>query len=90
MTHQRTLAMLFEHPLNHNIEWPDVLHLLESLGTVSEGGKGSLHVTVNGQTTVLHPPKHKDLKDSEQLMEIRHFLRRAGIQPPHPDKGPTA
>ena len=78
--HQRTLAMLFEHPLSHNIEWKDVLHFLESIGTTAEGGHGSLHVAVNGKTAVLHGTKRKTLDDT-QVMQLRHFLRNAGIEP---------
>jgi hypothetical protein len=88
-SHQRTLGMLFEHPMNHNIEWPDVLTLLESLGTVVEGNHDAVHVTVNNQKVVLHQPKHKDL-EQEQITLLRHFLARAGIEPPHPSKGPNS
>ena len=89
-SHQRTLGILFEHPIARNAEWRDVVHLLESLGTVVDGAKGTVHVTVNGQSTVFHRPKHKDVTDGDQLMQIRHFLLRAGVEPPHPEKGPTA
>jgi hypothetical protein len=88
-SHQRTLGMLFEHPMNHNIEWREVVHLLESLGTAVEGADDAFHVTVNNQTVVLHRPKHKDLT-AEQIMQLRHFLLRAGIEPPHPTKGPNS
>jgi hypothetical protein len=81
--------MLFEHPMNHNIEWREVVHLLESLGTVVEGANDSFHVTVNSQTVVLHRPRQKDLT-AEQIMQLRHFLLRAGVEPPHPAKGPNS
>jgi hypothetical protein len=86
-SHERTLGLLFEHPTSHNIEWRDVDSLLNSLGTATEGANGAVHITVNGQTVVLHRPKHKDVTE-EQVIELRHFLRRAGIEPPHPAKGP--
>ena len=88
-SHQRILGMLFEHPMSHNIEWRQVVHLLESLGTTVDGTHDSLHVTVNNETIVLHEPKHKDLAE-EQIVQIRHFLLRAGIEPPHPTKGPNS
>jgi hypothetical protein len=86
-SHDRTLAMLFEHPMAGNIEWRQVVALFEAIGTAVEGAHDALHVTVNGQTDVLHRPRHKDIEE-EEIAQIRHFLRRAGVEPPHPTKGP--
>ena len=88
-SHQRTLGMLFQHPMAHSIEWKDIVTLLESLGTTTQGGHDTLHATVNNVTVVLHRPKHKDVPQ-EQVMQLRHFLRQAGIEPPHPSKGPNS
>jgi hypothetical protein len=87
-THQRTLEMVFEHPMSHNIEWRNIVSLLESIGTVVEGTHDALHVTVNDETVVLRRPKHKDIPE-EQLMQLRHFLRRAGVEPAAPRKEPN-
>jgi hypothetical protein len=86
-SHERVLGMLFQHPMTHNIEWRQVVALLDSLGTTVNGGHDSLHATVNNETVVLHRPKHKEVPE-EQVMQLRHFLIRAGIEPPHPTKGP--
>jgi hypothetical protein len=83
--HERTLEMLFAHPLSGNIEWRDVLHLLDSVGTTAEGGHDTVHVTVNGQATVLHGTRHKTLGE-EQVMQLRHFLRAAGVEAPRVSK----
>jgi len=88
-SHQRTLGLLFEHPLNHNIEWRAVVHLLQSLGTAVDGAHDSLHVTVNNKSVVLHRPTHKDLAEAD-IVQIRHFLLGAGVEPPHPTKGPNS
>ena len=88
-SHQRTLGMLFEHPMSHSVEWRDVVTLLESLGSATEGANGAVHVTVNKETVVLHRPKHKDVPQ-EEIHKIRQFLRRAGVEPPHPSKGPNS
>ncbi len=85
--HERTLGMLFEHPMSHNIEWRDVLQLLAAIGTTKEGGHDTLHATVNGKTVILHGTHHKTL-GSEQVMQLRHFLRDAGVQPAPATKGP--
>jgi len=85
--HERTLGMLFEHPLSHNIEWRDVVQMLDALGSTKAGGHDTLHATVNGKTVVLHGTHHKALA-TEQVMQLRHFLREAGVQVPHAAKGP--
>jgi hypothetical protein len=87
MDHQRTLGQIFEHPTSHNIEWRDVIRMLDTFGTTAEAGHDGLRVTVNQKTVVFHHTYHKTLND-EQVQQMRHFLRDAGIQPPHPDKGP--
>jgi hypothetical protein len=83
-SHERTLEQLFQHPLAHNVEWRDVVRLLEAVGTLEVEHNGKMRVEINGQTTVLHRPQHKDLADVEQLVEIRHFLERAGVKPASP------
>jgi hypothetical protein len=79
--HQHTYEAIFRHPTAHNLEWHDVLSLLEALADVSEGNKGSIHVTRNGQMMTLPAPKHKDVASVEQLLEIRHFLEKSGEIP---------
>jgi hypothetical protein len=79
--HERTLEMLFSHPLSGNIEWRDVLHLLQSVGATKEGGHDTLHATVNGKTVILHGTHHKTLGE-EQVMQLRHFLRSVGVEAP--------
>lgn len=86
-SHERTLGMLFEHPTSHNIEWRDVIHMLDSIGATADGGHDGLRATVNGKTVVFHHAYQKALTD-DQVHQMRHFLRDAGIQPPHPAKGP--
>lgn len=80
--HERILGMLFEHPMSHNIEWRDFVHMLGALGRLVEEPNGSLHFTVNGETLVMHRPhKGKDLTE-EQITQVRHFFRKVGIAPP--------
>lgn len=79
--HERTLALLFEHPMSHNIEWKDVVRLLQTIGVVREGGHDTTHATVNGHTVMLHHTHEKTLT-GDQVMQLRHFLRGAGIELP--------
>ena len=75
--HQHTYEAIFRHPAAHNLEWHDVRSLLGALAEVAEGKNGTLKVTRNGQTVVLHVPKHKDVATVDDLVAIRHFLDKS-------------
>ncbi len=81
-THQRTFDRIFQHPISHNLEWRDVHALLEEMGDVAKEHNGSLKVTRNGQTLVLHPTSKKDVAEMNEIMAIRHFLERSEAAPP--------
>jgi hypothetical protein len=82
--HLRTLNALFEHPLPHNIEWPDVLSLLRALGEVDERGDGRVAVTIGGSTRVFDPRRKKDV-EAEQVVHLRQLLTVAGFGPVQQD-----
>jgi hypothetical protein len=48
--HRSTAEAVLSHPVRHNIEWPDVLSLLEAIGEVSEEHNGKFKVDVGGET----------------------------------------
>ncbi len=75
-THQTTYKALFQHPAARNLQWHDVRSMLNSIADVEEEHNGNLRFTRHGETLTVHPPKHKDLSDIEELMKIRHFLER--------------
>jgi hypothetical protein len=75
--HQHTYEAIFRHPAARNLEWHDVRSLLDALADVTEGQNGSLQVTRNGQTVILHAPKHKDVASVEELLAIRRFLEQS-------------
>jgi hypothetical protein len=77
--HQTTYRGIFQHPIAHNLQWHDVRSMLDTLAEVTEEHNGNLKYTRHGEVLVLHPPKHKDLSDTEELMQIRHFLERSGV-----------
>ena len=79
-SHQRdTLAQIFRHPLNHNVEWHSVLSLLNAVATVRETHKGHLLVTIGNKSDTFEQ-RHKDI-DAEQLANLRRLLRKAGYGP---------
>ncbi|WP_190316128.1 hypothetical protein [Pseudanabaena sp. UWO310] len=77
--HQTTYRGIFQHPIAHNLQWHDVRSMLEAIAEVTEEHNGNLKYTRHGEVLVLHPPKHKDLSDTKELMQIRHFLERSSV-----------
>jgi hypothetical protein len=80
--HLRTYQTIFQHPVSHNLGWHDVHALFRQLGQVEEEPNGNLKVTRNGQILVLHPPRTKDVAETDELMALRHFLERSETTPP--------
>lgn len=78
--HRDTIAKLFSHPASGNVEWRQVLSLLEAIGTVTEEHNGKLKVTVGAETEVLHPPHGKDI-EVEMVTDLRRMLSQAGVGP---------
>ena len=78
--HRDTLAQIFAHPASHNIEWHDVLSLLEAVASVIEAPHGRYVVTLGGETETFEPPKHKDI-DAQQVVDLRRMLKNAGFGP---------
>jgi hypothetical protein len=76
-SHQRdTLLRVFQHPTGHNIEWHDLLTLLEGVGTVERNDDLYL-VHLGDETQVLRRPPQKDV-DVQQIADLRRILTSAG------------
>jgi len=75
--HLRTYDTIFQHPVSHNLKWHDVRTLLGYLGDMVMEPNGNLKVTRHGEILVLHPPRTKDVAETRELLEIRHFLERS-------------
>jgi hypothetical protein len=89
--HLRTLEALFRHPTAHNLEWMDIVGLLEKIGTVTRVGGDKFGFVIAEEHYVLHKPHTKDLP-STQVAELRQFLTRAGWSPgsaPEPIADPS-
>ena len=78
--HRKTLTSLFGHPASHNVEWHDVLSLLQHIGTVTERHNGNFDVAIGGHAIMIGQPKGHDL-EGEQLRSLQHFLAAAGLSP---------
>jgi len=90
-SHQKIYDRIFQHPIPHNLHWREVWSMLKALGDANavEEENGTLKVTRNGQTLVLHQPSGKDMADNAELMQIRHFLERSAAPEPAPAKAGT-
>ncbi len=78
--HRDTIEKIFSHASSGNIEWRQVLSLLEAIGTTTEEHNGKVRVTLGPETEVLRPPRGKDI-DEQTLVDIRRMLRQAGYGP---------
>ncbi len=76
-SHLRTYERIFQHPISHNLEWRDVRALLGELCQTEEEPNGNVKLTRNGQTFVLRPTSEKDVSEMDEIMSLRHFLKRS-------------
>jgi hypothetical protein len=78
--HRDTIEKIFSHPPNRNIEWRQVVSLLETIGTVTREHNGKLKVALGPETEVLPAPHGKDV-DAQILVDLRRMLSQAGFGP---------
>lgn len=55
--HRATVERILSHPTSHNIEWHDVVSLLEQVGSVAEEHDGVFKVTVGSETETFRAPR---------------------------------
>jgi hypothetical protein len=67
-------------PLSGNVEWRQVLSLLEAVGTTTQEPNGKVKVELGGETQVFHPPDGKDV-DRQLIVDLRRMLTNAGLAP---------
>jgi hypothetical protein len=78
--HRDTVQKIFSHPTSHNIEWRQVVSLLEAIGSVTHEHNGKLKVTLGPETEVLPAPHGKDV-DIQIVVDLRRMLTQAGFAP---------
>jgi thiamine biosynthesis lipoprotein ApbE len=83
--HQDTLDRILQHPASHNMQWHDVVSLLEAVGEVKERHDGHFVVTVGAETEVFDRPRHKDI-DVQMIVDLRRMLTNAGYTAGKPGK----
>jgi hypothetical protein len=78
--HRDTVDRIFSHPPSRNIEWHEVVSLLETIGTVTHEHNGKLKVSLGPETEVLPAPHGKDV-EVQILVDLRRMLEQAGLAP---------
>jgi len=78
--HRRTVEKLFAHPTSHNIQWHDVLSLLQAVADVEETHVGRFRVTLGDETQTFDEPRGHDI-GTQQVVDLRRMLKGAGYGP---------
>jgi hypothetical protein len=78
--HRHTVAQIFGHPVGHNIQWRDVVNLLERFGDVFESHRGCYAVSVGASTVSLGRVRGRELT-TDQVVRVRHLLVDLGVRP---------
>ena len=78
--HRDTLRKIFSHPASGNLEWRQVISLLEAVGDVEEGHNGRFKVRLGPEVEVMNRPRGKDV-DTQMVVDLRRMLSGAGVTP---------
>ncbi len=78
--HRKTVEKLFTHPTSHNIQWHDVLSLLQAVADVEEAHDGRFRVTLGEESETFDAPRGHDI-DTQQIVDLRRMLKGAGYGP---------
>lgn len=78
--HRDTVERIFSHPPNRNIEWREIVSLLEAVGSVEHEHNGKLRVTLGPETETFPQPHGKDV-DVQIVVDVRRMLKQAGLDP---------
>jgi hypothetical protein len=71
------MRKIFQHPTSHNIEWHDVVSLLEAVGAVEPHRDGKIAVAVGPEKGFFDIPEGKDV-DIDTVAGLRRMLTAAG------------
>ena len=75
--HRDTLLRIFQQDTNYNVEWHDVVSLLEAVGSIEQQHDDMFMFRIGQETQVLTRPRGKDI-DGQQLVDLRRLLTNAG------------
>jgi hypothetical protein len=76
--HRDTLLRIFQEETNYNVEWHDIMSLLEAVGSIEQQHDDMFLFRIGQETEVLRRPSGKDI-DGQQLVDLRRILTNAGF-----------
>jgi len=80
--HQKTLELIFSHPVSANIKWRDIETLFTELGAEISGREGSrIGVRLFGDRRVFHRPHPSPSTDKGAVASIREWLKANEVTP---------
>ncbi len=80
--HQKTLELIFSHPVSANIKWHDIESLLTVLGAELVEREGSrVEVFLFGEVRVFHRPHPRPDTDKGAVASIRQWFRDNEVTP---------
>jgi hypothetical protein len=84
-----TLDTIYQHPLSHNLKWPDVIALFAKLGTVKHQSNNEFVFAIGGAHHLMRKAHGKTLS-ADDVVKFRHMLTWAGWSPVTPIAFETA
>ncbi len=75
---RRTLQAVFRHPSAHNLEWNDVLALIDKIGDVIHKNNNEFEFRVAGEVHFMRKPHTKDIASAD-VIKLRKFLADSGF-----------
>src|SRR5579863_1465741 len=74
--HVRVLREIFAHPLSHNLEWREVVSVINEMGSALERHDGKYEFQIGLTKAVFTKPHHKEM-ETDGIVELRRFLLEA-------------
>lgn len=79
---QKTLAKIFDRPVNGSIKWLDIEALFIELGaSVDEGSGSRVRVRLFNERKVFHRPHLSHDTDKGAVVSIMRWLEKNGVKP---------
>ena len=80
--HKAKIEKVFEHPTSANIDYKKLIHALEHYGAeVDMTKKHHAKIFLNGHEYIMPLPHKEPVLSKEIVIELRHFLEKAGLTP---------
>ena len=74
---EKTLEAIFRHPSSHNLEWNDVVALIDKIGDVDRKANNEFEFRLSEAVHFARKPHTKDIPEPD-VIKLRKFLTDAG------------